>query len=91
MYKKKFRHEFKYYINYFEYELLSRRLAKVLKRDKYANAKGDYHIRSLYFEDANNTALFEKQSGTLVRKKYRIRIYNIEDSMIRLEKKSRIG
>jgi hypothetical protein len=91
MNQKTFRHEFKYYINYFEYELLSRRLSKVLKRDTYANASGEYHIRSLYFEDIHNTALFEKQSGTLVRKKYRIRIYNLEDNIIKLEKKSRIG
>ncbi|MDQ7083711.1 MAG: polyphosphate polymerase domain-containing protein [Sulfurovum sp.] len=91
MYQKQFRHEFKYYINYREYELLRRRLAIVLKPDPYADEKGNYHIRSLYFEDIHNTSLFEKQSGTLVRKKYRIRIYNIEDSIIKLEKKSRIG
>jgi len=89
--KKVFRHEFKYYINYFEYEALRRRLAAVLKRDKFSNENGDYHIRSLYFEDINNTALFEKQAGVLSRKKYRIRIYNIEDNVIKLEKKSRIG
>ena len=91
MNKKVFRHEFKYYINYFEYELLRRRLKAVLQSDKYSNEKGEYHIRSLYFDDLKNTALFEKQAGILSRKKYRIRIYNIEDNVIKLEKKSRIG
>jgi hypothetical protein len=89
--KRKFRHEFKYYINYFQYELLYRRLKHVLKRDTHTNEAGEYHIRSLYFEDMKNTALYEKQSGTLARKKYRIRIYNMEDGIIKLEKKSRIG
>lgn len=88
---KVFRHEFKYYINYFEYEVLHRRLGAILKHDHFANENGDYHIRSLYFDDSKNTALFEKQSGILKRKKYRIRIYNLSDSVIKLEKKSRIG
>ena len=88
---KTFRHEFKYYINYFQYELLKRRLNVVLKHDKYADDNGDYHIRSLYFDDINNTALFEKQAGILARNKFRIRIYNINDNVIKLEKKSRVG
>lgn len=91
MNQKVFRHEFKYFINYFEYEALRRRLACVLKNDSFANEKGEYHIRSLYFDDIQNTALFEKQAGILTRKKYRIRIYNINDDVIKLEKKSRIG
>ena len=91
MNQKIFRHEFKYFINYFEYESLKRRLNAVLKRDKFADENGNYHIRSLYFDDIRNTALYEKQAGVLTRKKYRIRIYNIDDSVIKLEKKSRIG
>jgi len=91
MNNKIFRHEFKYYINYFEYEILRNRLKVILKKDKFSNKNGDYHIRSLYFDDIHNSALFEKQSGVLKRKKYRIRIYNLKDNVIKLEKKSRIG
>ena len=91
MNKQVFRHEFKYYINYFEYELLRRRLKSVLKSDEYSDENGEYHIRSLYFDDMKNTALFEKQAGVLTRKKYRIRIYNINCNVIKLEKKSRVG
>lgn len=87
--KKTFRHEIKYYINYFEYEALRRRLNKVLPLDKYAGDDGSYHIRSLYFEDIKNTALYEKQAGLISRKKYRIRIYNINNDVIKLEKKER--
>ena len=86
-----FRHEFKYYINLFEYESLRSRLKHILNKDKYSNNEGDYHIRSLYFDDVHNSALYEKQSGVLSRKKFRIRIYNISDNVIKLEKKSRIG
>jgi len=86
-----FRHEFKYYINYFEYHTLRNRLKAVLKRDKFADENGNYHIRSLYFDDIKNEALFEKQAGVLERNKYRIRIYNLEDNIIKLESKKRVG
>ena len=62
-----------------------------LDRDKHADKLGNYHIRSLYFDDIKNTALYEKQAGILSRKKYRIRIYNLSSSIIKLEKKSRTG
>ena len=88
---KKFRHEFKYYINFFEYEILRSKLKTVLKRDANAGPDGDYHIRSLYFDDVHNSALYEKQAGILQRKKFRIRIYNYSDNIIKLEKKSRVG
>jgi hypothetical protein len=91
MTQKVFRHELKYYINYIEYESLKRRLKYVLKKDKYADDNGNYHIRSLYFDDLSSTALFEKQSGVLTRIKFRIRIYNIDNSVIKLESKSRVG
>lgn len=59
--------------------------------DKYSDINGNYQIRSLYFDDLKNSALFEKQSGVLSRKKYRIRIYNLSENVIKLEKKARVG
>ena len=91
MNKKIFRHEFKYYINYFQYEILRRKLQVVLQRDRHSDDNGEYHIRSLYFDDIKNTALFEKQAGILTRKKYRIRLYNKTSNLIKLEKKGRVG
>ena len=88
---KTFRHEFKYYINFFDYHNLRLRLNKVLKFDKFSDEYGNYHIRSLYFDDVKSSALFEKQSGVLTRKKYRIRIYNLKDDVIKLERKNRVG
>jgi len=88
---KTFRHELKYYINYFEYEALKRRLSAILKRDAFSDKSGNYHIRSLYFDDEFNNSLFDKQVGILQREKFRIRIYNLQDRIIKLEKKSRVG
>ena len=85
------RHELKYFINFREYYSLSNKLKVLMKKDKNSNENGDYHIRSLYFDDYNDSALFEKQSGILRRKKYRIRIYNLSDDVIKLEKKSKVG
>jgi hypothetical protein len=79
------RHELKYKINEMQYQLLRNKLKLVLKRDPHSGHDGRYHIRSLYFDDFRNTALFEKQAGINRRKKYRIRIYNLSDNVIKLE------
>ncbi|WP_102346664.1 polyphosphate polymerase domain-containing protein [Bacillus sp. Marseille-P3661] len=88
---KKLRHELKYYINEFEYKLLRSRIQMVLQRDKYSIDEEGYHIRSLYFDNVYDTDLFTKNYGVFKRKKYRIRIYNLSDSVIRLERKNRFG
>jgi hypothetical protein len=88
---KVFRHEFKYFINNHEHYSLRNKLKILMKSDRHSDNNGNYHIRSLYFDDIYNTALYEKQAGILQRKKYRIRIYNLNDDVIKLEKKSRIG
>jgi len=86
-----FRHEFKYFINYHEYEILRRRLSLIMKHDSNVANNNQYHIRSLYFDNFKNSGIFEKQSGILQRKKYRIRIYNFEKNVIKLERKERVG
>ncbi|GAA0489000.1 polyphosphate polymerase domain-containing protein [Salinibacillus aidingensis] len=87
MKKLKFRHELKYYVNYHQYYLIRQRLRFFLKQDQHANEKGEYHIRSVYFDDIENKALQEKQAGIQDRHKYRIRVYNKSDSIIHFEKK----
>lgn len=86
-----FRHELKYSIDFMQYQLLRKKLAVVLKTDPHAGTNNQYHIRSLYFDDFKNTALFEKQSGLARRKKYRIRIYNYNDECIKFECKTKIN
>lgn len=83
------RHELKYFINCQEYLYLKSRLMAALELDKYAALRGNYHIRSLYFDDIYQTALAEKEAGVLLRRKFRIRIYDLSDAVIKLEKKSK--
>lgn len=83
----KYRHELKFWINYHQYHMMRNKLSKILELDKHARERGDYHIRSLYFDDLDNTALHEKLGGLRDREKYRIRIYNLSDQVIHLEKK----
>ena len=86
----KYRHELKYLISYPEYEALRRKMAPYFELDKNA-ACGEYMIRSLYFDDYYNSAYEEKDMGVFFRKKYRIRIYNCQDTSIKLERKKKQG
>lgn len=88
---KKWRHELKYYINYYEYEILRKRVKGILKLDKNSVDEKGYLIRSLYFDNMVDNDLYEKNYGILKRKKFRVRIYNYQDHIIKLEKKSRYG
>ena len=85
-----YRHELKYRISYAEKAALEVRMKPVLQRDRHAR-QGGYFIRSLYFDDYWNSACEEKNAGVLVRKKYRIRIYDGSDRTIRLERKKKYG
>ncbi|RKM62933.1 polyphosphate polymerase domain-containing protein [Butyrivibrio sp. XB500-5] len=87
---RQFRNEWKYLINYGEYESLKCQMKPYFHLDP--NAKGDgYLIRSLYFDDLWNSAYEEKEVGVYFRKKYRIRIYNFSDTSIKLERKLKQG
>ncbi|SDW66457.1 polyphosphate polymerase domain-containing protein [Paenibacillus sp. CF384] len=88
---KKLRHEMKYYIHYHEYLGLRERLASVLKMDKNSIGREGYHIRSLYFDNVQESALIDKNDGVFQRKKYRIRVYNKSDAVINLERKSKFN
>lgn len=85
------RHELKYFINPAELEVLRNRLRPVLNMDIH-NIKGrPYLIRSLYFDDVYDTAFVDKQAGVMDRDKYRIRIYNLSDKSIFMERKRKMG
>ena len=84
----KYRHELKFKISNAAAEVLKQKLSLILKKDKNAYYKdGSYLIKSLYFDDLDSSSYYEKMDGVLYRKKYRIRMYNDDDSFIRLEKK----
>lgn len=84
------RHEWKHEISYSDLLAIRQRLYAVAKRDVHA-VNGKYLIRSLYFDNMADKALREKLNGISNREKFRIRYYNGDTSVIRLEKKSKIG
>ena len=84
--EKGFRHELKYYITEGDYALLKRKLSLTMEQDAFAKKSGgEYFIRSLYFDDRDDSAFREKLDGTDERDKFRIRIYNMRDDVIKLE------
>lgn len=68
----KFRHEWKHEINKGDYYELRARLSSIAYPDK-NGVNGRYIVRSLYFDDLNDTALMEKINGVSKREKFRIR------------------
>lgn len=86
----KFRHESKFEINHSDLIVLRHRLRAVMQRDSHA-VDGTYHIRSLYFDNPADRALREKIDGVNYREKFRIRLYDLDTTVIHLEKKSKIN
>ena len=76
------RKELKYEILYEDYIKLVELLDSVIKRDKYSNEKGEYSIRSIYFEN-----LQKENSNRKITKRFRIRMYNKDKESIYLERK----
>ena len=85
------RHENKYWINRGDMLALRARLENVLEHDEHADEQGNYFIRSLYFDDIDDSAYYDKVAGNADRDKYRIRIYNLSDEVIFLERKRKMG
>lgn len=79
------RHELKFYINMADAYALSAKLEKIARLDQ----GGQYTVNSLYFDNYHDKAVREKLSGQSYREKFRLRYYNQDTSLIRLEKKSK--
>jgi len=85
------RHELKYFIHPAELEALRRKLRPLMRLDSHCRGGKGYLIRSLYFDDVDNSAYEDKNAGVMHRDKYRIRIYNHSDAEIFLERKRKLG
>ncbi len=85
------RHELKYFIHPAEVEVLRARLRPVLRLDSHCVGGRPYVIRSLYLDDVEDSAYYDKVAGVMARDKYRIRIYRHSDREIFLERKRKIG
>lgn len=90
MIKPEYRHEYKHTINLQDYYAIRQRLKTAVPSDPNAGAKGRYHVRSLYFDNEDDKALREKIEGLPNREKFRIRLYNRDSGLIKLEKKSKL-
>ena len=86
-----FRHELKYIISYSDYISLKSKLSGFLELDSNVNLNGEYIVRSLYFDNFYDKVLNEKINGINNREKFRIRIYNHNTSLIKLEKKVKLN
>jgi hypothetical protein len=86
-YPRMFRNEFKYFINAHQKNMMANKLSKICQRDSFSDAGGGYLISSLYFDDYNQSAIFDKLSGIRDRKKFRVRVYNYQSNVIKLERK----
>lgn len=86
----KYRCERKHEISYGDMLVLEKRLSAIMKPDEHGK-DGKYLVRSLYFDNASDKALREKIDGVNIREKFRIRYYNNDTSLIRLEKKSKVN
>ncbi len=82
---KTFRHEYKYIIPYEEMLNLRKELESVATLDR-----GDsYIVRSLYFDTPDDKDYYDKQGGEMIRKKVRLRIYDVNDNKAKLEIKGK--
>ena len=85
------RRELKYYINYNDFINLTSRISHLFSMDKNSGNDGWYRVRSLYFDNKTNDNYYEKISGIELRKKYRMRVYNLNSDPIKLEIKNKIN
>ncbi len=84
------RNELKYIMSYSDALALKKRLACVLTADTYSQS-GPYRVKSLYFDSLNNLDYNAKLAGENSRKKIRLRIYDEDASVIKLEWKAKEG
>ncbi len=89
-----YRYEFKYVVPNYLKDKIKKDISYFMQIDRYAllQKQQKYFVRSLYFEDYNNSNFYEKIDGVRQRTKYRLRTYQKnfnENSLIFLEQKSR--
>lgn len=83
------RHELKLLVNAQDLAIIRSRLNGLMPLDSHAGEGGRYTIRSLYFDDADNTCMRENEAGVDDRRKFRLRLYDGSADRIALEIKSK--
>jgi len=80
------RHEYKFVIPYEEMLALRMKLNKLLDIDR---CDDGYMIRSLYFDSVDDIDYYDKLNGEMERKKIRLRIYEPNGELVKLELKAK--
>lgn len=85
----RYRHEYKYMLSQAQILMEDAKINTIAELDAYAGQQGYYNIRSLYFDDYENSCFMANENGVDNREKYRIRIYNGAKECIKLELKQK--
>ncbi len=85
MNEKMWRNEIKYVCAGEELIQIEYSIRNICRLDPHADENGGYRVRSLYFDDYQDTCFWENENGVAPRKKYRIRIYNENTDQIFME------
>lgn len=87
--QKLYRQEIKQLLSPAQTLLLQQRISAVLPPDGHSGADASYRIRSVYFDTFDDRAYAEKEAGVSEREKIRIRFYDYQDSVVKLERKEK--
>ena len=88
---KTYRQEIKQLLSPAQTVLLEQRIRAILPPDIHNKDNNSYLIRSIYFDTITDRAYEEKESGIYNREKIRIRFYDYQDNLIKLERKEKKG
>ena len=88
--RKVLREEIKYMLNLDEYCKKKNYLKQILKSDDHNGQQG-YLVRSLYFDTFDDRDFYEKEIGTNLRRKIRLRVYDPKSNYAYLEIKQKQG
>ena len=85
------RQEFKYYVTTSSVAEVRSYLKEIMELDENADTKNSqYTITSLYFDTPNEDDFEDKVDGLKSREKFRLRVYDHKDSLVKFESKRRV-
>lgn len=87
---RKLRHELKFVIDEGTYRMLKARLLALMSPDPHGE-NGEYRVTSVYFDDIYDSGYNDKLAGIETRRKFRVRTYSLDPSVISLEAKHKDG
>lgn len=89
MSEKQYRQEIKQLLSPAQTLLLQQRISAILPLDSHSGNDGCYRIRSIYFDTQDDKFYTEKEAGISEREKIRIRYYDYQADVIKLERKEK--